>query len=142
MAAAFSAEVQAFYEASAHPGSPLGPLAHRLAPGSPAADDVEGFLAAQAAEHVAGPASWRLGDVRVVRLDGRLAEVTACTYDAGSHDLAGGGPAPVSLGGGAGLTAYDSELIEVGTTWLVERTATSTPASSRALGPCHGFAAG
>jgi hypothetical protein len=136
----WTAEIDAFYAASAADDPALPALVSGVAPGSPEQAQVAGYLSAQAASGVVGPPTWRVGNVRVVYLSGHRAVVTGCSVDAGSHFEATGEPAPASLGGGAGLTSYVSEMIEVGATWKVASSTTATPPGPRSAGPCRGFA--
>lgn len=88
---------------------------------------------------IAGPASYRVGDVRVVRIRAGRALLTGCSYDSGGVYAASGAPAPPALGGGAGFTASVAVLHEVGGRWLVWSNRTSTPISEKERGPCRGF---
>ena len=136
---AWKAEIQAFYVASV-----LGDPSYRLLglgviPGSPEDDQMISYLSAQAASGVVGPSTWRIGNMRVVSLGRSNAVVTACSYDPGSHFRSGDLAAPAALGGGAGLTAYITDMAEMKGSWKLERSATSAEQSPSSPGPCHRF---
>ena len=136
---AWKAEIQAFYVASV-----LGDPSYRLLglgviPGSPEDDQMISYLSAQAASGVVGPSTWHIGNMRVVSLGRSNAVVTACSYDPGSHFRSGDLAAPAALGGGAGLTAYITDMAEMKGSWKLERSATSAEQSPSSPGPCHRF---
>jgi hypothetical protein len=97
------------------------------------------YLTALAAAGVVGPSTWRVGNDRVVRVRGALAEVLGCSYDIGSHYKATGVAAPPSLGGGPGYTGYDTTVERVHGQWEVYAAQTSSPTSTAQAGPCRGF---
>jgi hypothetical protein len=136
---AWLASINDFYLAS-ELGSPnFSSLDATLLPGSPEFSQEIAFISAQVASGVVGPSTWRIGHVAVVTLVGNVAVVTACSYDPGSHFRSTGRPAPASLGGGAGLTAYVSHLEDVAGRWLLYVTDASEPLPTSKAGPCFGF---
>jgi len=60
------------------------------------------YLSAQAASGVVGPATWQIGNTRVVSLSRSSAVVTGCSYDRGSHVRSDGRAAPALLAGEPG----------------------------------------
>jgi hypothetical protein len=137
--AAWEASVNDFYEASEHdtPSSPA--LLATLAPGSPELRQETDYIEEQSASGVAGPSSWRLGNISVLSHTGFVATVSACSYDPGSHYASTGAAAPADLGGGAGYTGYIATMRAQGGSWLLYATTVSSPSSSEEAGPCHGF---
>ena len=134
---AWTAEMEAFYTASA-----LGDLSSRrlglgVVPGSPADDRMISYLSAQAASGVVGPSTWHIGRARVVSLGRSTAVVAACSYDPGSHFRSGDIAAPGGLGGGAALTAYLADMAEVKGSWRLERTMTSDQPGAALPGACQ-----
>lgn len=136
---AWLAETNAFYVASERGDPSYPPLVAGVIPGGPAEEQALSFISAQAASGVVGPSTWRLGNVVVSRRAGATAVVTACAFDPGSHLKANGLPAPAPLGGGAGLTAFVTDMTEVNGTWKVDKSVTSAPRSTDSPGPCRGF---
>lgn len=137
--AAWVASINAFYRASSAGTSDLTALDATLLPGSAELNQENGFISSQELSGVVGPSTWRIGNVHVDWISGALAEVSACSFDPGSHYKSSGKQAPVSLGGGAGLTAYVAHLrLEAGK-WLLYATQVSVPSSTTAAGPCHAF---
>jgi hypothetical protein len=132
---AWKREIEAFYVASARSDPSYRPLSAGVAPGSPEDEQMISYLSAQVASGVVGPAHWRIGNLHVASLGRGTAVVTACSYDPGSHLRSSVARAPAALGGGAGLTAYTSDMSEIGGTWKLDRSVTSLP------GPCHDFSA-
>jgi hypothetical protein len=137
--AAWAASVNEFYQASEHdsPSSPA--LLKTLFPGSPELRQETDYIEEQSASGVAGPSSWRLGNISVLSRSVSAATVSACSYDAGSHYVSTGAVAPADLGGGAGYTAYIATMRAQGGSWLLYATTVSSPTSSEEAGPCHGF---
>lgn len=140
IATAWRVAIGDFYLASSRDDPTYPPLLAALVPGSPELRAMLGYLSAQAASKVAGPSVWTLGRVRV-RLEGPgRALVTACSYDPGSRDLSTGAAAPRDLGGGAGVTQYESEMWRVDGAWLLYSTTTATVVEKGGGGsPCAGF---
>lgn len=139
IAAAWVASINAFYVASELDRPGYGPLVATLVSGGPVQEHTEAYILTQSAMGVAGPATWRIGNVRVVSVGSATAEVVGCSYDPGSHYKSTGGEAPTDLGGGAGFTGYASTLDLIDGRWLVDTTVTTAPPSSSVAGPCHGF---
>lgn len=139
VAAAWEAEVNAFYMAGELGEPAYAPLLRSWVRGGPVALHAAGFLQAQAAAGVIGPSTWRIGNIRVVALSGQVAQVKGCSYDPGSHYKSSGAVAPTDLGGGAGFTAYETTLDLIANRWLVDSSVTSSPSSSTVPGPCQGF---
>ena len=139
---AWRAEMDAFYAASARGDvSSRELLGLGVVSGSPEDEQMVSYLSAQGASGVVGTSSWRFGNMRVVSLGSSKAVVTACSYDTGSHLRSSGLPAPASLGGGAGFSAYSSEMVETGGAWRLDRSVTSPVANASSAGPCHRFGA-
>ena len=139
VAGAWRTEIDAFYVASERGDPSYGPMLAGVVPGDPEQAQMVAFVSAQVASGVAGPSTWRIGEIRVVAVRGSNAVVEACATDPGSHEISSGTAAPPLLGGGAGLTAFVSDLAETGGSWKLVRTATSAPSSIDVEGPCHGF---
>lgn len=139
IARAWLAEVNAFYTASERDDPSFGPLLSSWVMGGPVADHAEAYLLAQEASGVVGPSTWRIGNARVVSVDGDTAHVEGCSYDPGSHYKATGAVAPADLGGGAGLTGYSTTMLLQAGRWLVDATVVTAPATAAEAGPCHGF---
>jgi hypothetical protein len=137
--AAWAASINDFYGASEHdsPSSPA--LLATLFPGSPELRQETDYIEEQSASGVAGPSSWRLGNISVVSRSASVATVSACSYDPGSHYVSTGAVAPADLGGGAGYTGYIATMRAHGGKWLLYATTVSSPTSSEEAGPCHGF---
>ena len=136
---AWKAEMEAFYTASAVGGLSYRSLGAGVVPGSPEDDQVLSYLSAQAASGVVGPSTWRIANMRVVSLGRSSAVVTACSYDPGSHFRSGDIAAPAWLGGGAGITAYTTDMTEVRSSWKLERSVTAPQPDAFLPGPCYGF---
>ncbi|MGO9299347.1 MAG: hypothetical protein ACLP1E_08595 [Acidimicrobiales bacterium] len=131
--------MEAFYTASALGDPSYRPLGLGVVPGSPQDDQMISYLSAQAASGVVGPSTWDIGNVHVVSLGRTSAVVTACSYDPGSRFRSGDLAAPPALGGGAGLTAYITDMTEVGPSWKLERSETFAEPDASLPGPCHRF---
>ena len=136
---AWKAEMEAFYTASALGDPSYRPLGLGVVPGSPQDDQMISYLSAQAASGVVGPSTWDIGDMHVVSLGRTSAVVRACSYDPGSRFRSGDLAAPAGLGGGAGLTAYITDMTEVGRSWKLERSETFAEPDASSPGPCHRF---
>ena len=136
---AWKAEMEAFYTASVLGDPSYRPLGLGVVPGSPQDDQMISYLSAQAASGVVGPSTWDIGNVHVVSLGRTSAVVTACSYDPGSRFRSGDLAAPPALGGGAGLTAYITDMTEVGPSWKLERSETFAEPDASLPGPCHRF---
>ena len=139
--AAWKSEIEAFYAASALGNPSYRRLGQGVVPGSPEDDRMIAYLSAQAASGVVGPATWQIGNTRVVSLSRSSAVVTGCSYDRGSHVRSDGRAAPALLGGGAGLTGYVSYMTEMKGSWDIERSVASSEPSPSPAGPCHRFSA-
>jgi len=139
IAKAWLAEQAAFYRASESEEPSYEPFLERLVRFGPVYDHALSYLSAQADAGVVGPSTWRVGSATVVSISGNRAILTGCAYDPGSHYRSSDRAAPLSLGGGAGLTASYVTLERIGGRWLVYSSADSSPRSAAVPGPCRGF---
>lgn len=130
---------RAFYRAGQLGEPDYGPLVSSFAPSSPALESIVSFLITLEVAGVVAPSSYRLGAGRLLFEDGHEATVTGCSYDTGSRYRSSRLPAPASLGGGAGFTAYQVRLLLRGGRWLVWSIASRAVSSDREPGPCEGF---
>ncbi|HET9091124.1 MAG TPA: hypothetical protein VFN50_01860 [Acidimicrobiales bacterium] len=139
VAAAWVRSVRAFYLAGEREDPTYRPLVSSFVEGSPALEQTLSWLTMLEDAGVVAPGRFRVGAVHLVRLGASSATLTGCTWDTGSVYRATGAPAPVSLGGGAGLTSSVAVLRRVDRTWLVWSDRTSSVSSPSTKGPCHGF---
>jgi hypothetical protein len=136
---AWAASKTQFYRAALRGDPQYPPLLATLVPGGPVEVNSIAYLTGLATAGVRGPATWRVGNGRVVSLSARRARVEGCLFDTGSVWQSTGKPTPPSLGGGAGLTASDATLVFEGGKWLVLTDDVSAVASAKEAGSCHGF---
>lgn len=129
----------AFYRAALLGDPQYPPLLGTLVPGGPVEVHSIAYLSALVAAGLRGPPTWRVGNEHVISVTATSARVEGCLFDTGSVWKSTGGPAPPSLGGGAGLTASDATLVLEGGRWLVLADDVSTVTSPKEPGPCHGF---
>ncbi len=139
MAKAWVTSERAFYEAGRLSQPDYPPLVASFAPGSPALSRTVSFLTVLDQAGVVAPSVYRIGNAHVWSVAGGVARLTGCTYDTGSVYRSSGAPAPAGFGGGASLTASTAVLHEVAGRWLVWSDQTSTPSSSKEIGPCRGY---
>jgi hypothetical protein len=139
VASAWQVEIEDFYIAGELGEPNYPPLLASWVPGGPVAVHAHAYLAQQSAMGIVGPSTWRIGDVRVLGGTSQVQAVEGCSYDPGSYYRATRKPAPAALGGGPGLTGYDTTMDLVDGRWVVDDTIVSSPASPAAPGPCHGF---
>jgi type IV pilus biogenesis protein CpaD/CtpE len=139
IASAWTAEVNAFYQAAERGDATYAPLEATLVRGGPVAVHTLAFLSEQDAMGIVGPSTWRVGNVRIVAVSAGSARVEGCSYDPGSHYKTTGGTPPADLGGGAGYTGYVTTMELIAGHWLVDSSVTSSPSTPQVVGPCQGF---
>ena len=140
IAADWENSIQLYYQAGAAGNLNLTALDRTLVPDGPELKQETAFLGVQVGEGIIGPSTWRIGNARVVGYNkSGTAVVEGCSWDPGSHFLSTGAEAPASLGGGAGYTAFVSDMDLSGGRWLLDSTQVSAPTSTKEAGPCEGF---